>query len=161
MENNEEKIELIDKFTVTQKIIMGLFFWTIPIVGAYGIYIESILWGVIYTIYFGVGPFYLLGRHFCSHCPYPCEHSTCLFQPYQIPKKLFKYKPTPMTTLDKIITFFSFAPMSIIPLFWLYKNPCLLIIFITANVAMYGAFFFYFCKRCRNYNCPINRVKNR
>ncbi len=158
--NNVQNNELIDKFTLPQKFLMGLLFWSILIIGVYSIFVEDFFWGVVYSIYLFVFPFNLLGFAFCSHCPYPCEHSTCLFLPYQLPKKVYKYKPTPMTTLDKTVTLISFLPISIVPLLWLYKSTYLLVPFIIANVALYAGFFFYFCKRCRNYACPINRVKN-
>ncbi len=159
MSKEKDKIKLIDKFSSHEKIIGRSLFAVIVLIGLSGIYIEDITWYIIYVCYLIVGPGYLLGYSLCRHCPYPCEHSTCLFLPYKFVLKIHKYSPTPLTKLDKILTIIAFAPIIIMPLFWLFNNLYLMIPYLILNVIFFSWFPVHFCKRCRHTSCPFNLVK--
>ena len=62
---NQDK-KIIEKFTPIQKFFMRLGLYGALIVGGYGIYVQSIMWGLIYTAFIFLGTFPLLSC-FCSH----------------------------------------------------------------------------------------------
>ncbi len=51
MMNNPDKqnLDLIEKFSLSEKIFLRIAFYGVIVIGAYGIYSESSMWGIVYT----------------------------------------------------------------------------------------------------------------
>ena len=150
--------KLIDKFSLIQKVFMRLGLYGALIIGAYSIYVQSFMWGIIYTIFIILGIFPFLAC-FCSHRPYPYEYSDCLFSPHEVVKSIFKYRPGPMNIIEKVVIILITAGLILIPQYWLFKNYTLLIIFWLFCALMVIPAPLYFCKRCRYFHCPLNMTK--
>ena len=157
-QNSNEHVNLIERFTLLQKILMRLGFYGFMIVGAYGVYLESILWGLIYSgfVIFGLelGFLYFL----CCHCPYPYNYSDCLFVPFWLVKKQYKFRSAPLSILDKIGFIAIMAGFVVIPQYWLLKNYTILILFWIFCLPTLASFPFYLCRRCQHFQCPGNLV---
>ena len=100
-------------------------------------------------------------RVMCSHCPHYAEDVTSLkcWANYGSPK-WWKYRPGPMTHLEKTIFFVGFATV------WGYPLPFLvfgrqLSLMTISSMATCGFFMTlnqFLCTRCINFACPLNRV---
>lgn len=148
-------IKLVEKFSLFEKISIRVAFYGVIIIGALGIYLESILWGLIYTAFIITGTIVLL-YCLCAHCPYPYKFSDCLILPYEVIKKIYRYRSYPMSVLDKIVFILILGGLIIIPQYWLFKNQTLLIIFWIFCIPAFAIFPFYFCNRCQHSSCPFN-----
>jgi hypothetical protein len=157
-QNGNGGVPLINRFTLTEKVLLRGGFYVFMIIGAVGIYMKSMMWGMIYTGFaiFGLllGVLYSL----CSHCPYPYVHSDCLFLPHKLIKKFFKYRPTPMSLSDKTGFMLIMIGLVAIPQYWLVSNVTLLILFWIACLPVLIIFPFHYCRRCRHFGCPFNSV---
>jgi hypothetical protein len=134
-------------------------FYGLTLVGAWGIYSQSITWGLIYT---GVAMAGLVGGvlyGLCSHCPYPYDHSDCLFMPYPVIKRLYRFRPEPLTPWDKIGFIAGTLVVVLMPQYWLVKEPLLLALFWILCLPTLATFPLYYCKKCRHILCPFNCVK--
>jgi len=149
---------LIETFSFTEKFIFRAGFSSVFVIALYGIYLESITWGLIYAIYLFLVLIVILGC-FCAYCPYPYRYSDCLLLPYGLIKKLFKARPGPISTLEKSVLIVTMIGMIAIPQYWLFKNLTLLIMFWILFILISVPFPFYICKRCQNYNCPQNYAR--
>jgi hypothetical protein len=159
-QHDQTKIHVTGNFSLFDKIFMGAGFYAVTGIGMMGIYLESITWGIIYTGFLVLGFLVLLGYGLCSHCPYPYKHSDCLFPPFgQLFKKMYKYRPGPLTVIDKLAFFAIMGGIVVIPQYWLFKNDTLLSIFWICCVPTYAGFLFYECRKCRNSYCPFNLIK--
>lgn len=101
-------------------------------------------------------------RVMCSHCPHYFESGTTLkcWANYGSPK-IWKYRPGPMTTLEKTIFLGSLWIIWGYPLVVLAATLQLFLWVVYAMTT--GAFFVtlrrYLCSRCMNFACPLNTVK--
>jgi hypothetical protein len=151
-------IKLIDKFSVAEKILARTGFYGFIIIGAYGIYSQSILWGIAYTLFVLLGSIFGLPYYFCSHCPYPYKYSDCLFTPFWLIARQQEFRPGQLTISDKICSAVIGAGLVLIPQYWLFKNHSVLILFWIFCALTLVSFPIYYCKRCRNFKCPFNSV---
>ena len=157
-QNNNGDAPLINRFTRTEKVLIRGGFYVFMVIGAVGIYVKSLVWGMIYT---GFAIFGLLGvvlYSLCSHCPYPYVYSDCLFLPHGWIRKWFKYRPTPMSLSDKTGFILITLGLVVIPQYWLASNVTLLILFWMACLPVLILFPFHYCRRCRHFGCPFNGV---
>lgn len=134
-----------------------------------------IIYVIVALVFFGLG---LETRVLCSHCPYWTNDGK-LLNCWAYPKtyKLWRYRPEPMNTFEKIILvsffiFLAFFPVAMTSYgIWLIatlSSPINLfallgIIGTTTGTLLAGIQFFYvlqfhFCSRCVNFSCPFNRV---
>jgi hypothetical protein len=135
------------------------------VVGGYGIFIYKplliIVWISMFIIYFG----FVEIRVMCSHCPHYAEpnlKSLKCWANYGIPK-LWKYRPGPMSLMEKII--FSGGALIIftfpIPLLILksgISNLILLGVYIVLIITSFLLLKRYYCSQCINFACPLNNV---
>ena len=152
-------VNLADRFSLVEKILMRIGFYGVLIIGAYGIYLESITVGLIYTAFVIFGLSVLLSYCLCSHCPYPYKYSDCLFVPARLVKKSYKFRSGPMSILDKIGFIVMMVGVVVIPQYWLLENYAILIIFWVFCLPTFAGFVFYECRRCRHFGCPFNLVR--
>ena len=157
-----EDVNLTDKFPLVGKIVTGIAFYGVIIIGLYVIFQESIAWGLGYTAFLIFGFVVLFGYGVCAHCPYPYKYSDCFFPPFgQLVAKMYKFRPEPFNVIDKIGFFIIMGGMVVIPQYWLFKNYAMLVVFWILCVFMVALLQFYGCRRCRNFTCPFNTVKEK
>jgi hypothetical protein len=149
-------VKLIDNFSLFEKILSRTGFYGFIIIGGYGIYSQSILWGIIYTAFVVLGLVFGLPYFFCSHCPYPYKYSDCLFTPFWLIKRQQEFRPDRLTLLDKIGSGVIGAGLILIPQYWLFKNCAVFALFWIFCALTLVSFPIYYCKACRNFRCPFN-----
>ena len=157
-QNCNKHILLIERFTLLHKIIMRSWFYGFMIIGAYGIYVESTLWALIYLGFCILGLMIGLSYSLCSHCPYPYKHSDCLFVPFWVFTKHYTFRSAPMSGLDKTVIILSFAGFILIPQYWLIKEYTILILFWIFCLPTIASLPLFWCRRCKNFHCCFNLV---
>ncbi len=120
--------------------------------------INLISWLGLCVIFFG----FVEIRVMCSHCPHYAEpglKSLKCWANYGSPKK-WKYRPGPMSMTEKFFFFLGFFVIVFFPVvlglrahgnYWVvgYALALIFAILMLRN---------YFCNRCMNFACPLNRV---
>lgn len=151
---------LSEKFSVWQKLYAQLSFTTMGIVGTVGIILIDWILVIPYIIvYWYCIPGIIMKHLTCPRCPHYFEFNDCLQLPMFLTKILVKQqKPYPFSTFEKVLFHFIFIFIPIYPIYWLLQNVPLLIIFLICAVMWFSGQFFYFCKKCRNKECPYNLV---
>ena len=87
--NNPEG--LMDGFSLLDKFVFRVSVYGFVTIGAYGIFLESTAWAIVYSAFAILGNFFVTGYCLCAHCPYPYKKSDCLFFPYQLITNLYEY----------------------------------------------------------------------
>ena len=135
-------------------------FAAIPFIIAFiAIFKSSIIWAVVYILVFLALFLIVEYRFFCSHCPHYCQnaHTTkCLFI-WGVPK-YFKARPFPLTILDKSMMILGFLIIILFPVYWLFSQPLLLIIYLLSWTVFGFTLKRYECNRCIYFHCPANSV---
>jgi hypothetical protein len=118
-----------------------------------------VAWIVIILGFFGVVEIRVL----CSHCPHYAEDGETLgcWANHGSPK-LWKYRPGPMSALEKSIFFIGLGVV------WGYPLPFLLIgeqwfllaIYVLTNAAFFVTLKLFLCSQCMNFACPFNSVES-
>lgn len=136
-----------------------------------------ILYVTMVVIFFGLG---LETRILCSHCPYWANGEGKLnCWAYPNTPKFWKYRPGPMNAVEKGLLIFFFAFIVFFPVLMMLYGIWLLVVAplqlqdlllfgaaaISAGTLLTGLQFFYilqhyFCSKCVNFSCPLNRVKD-
>lgn len=157
-QTGREREELIQKFPSIEKSLARIGFYGYILIGVYGIYLYSVLWTILYIGFVALGFVFVVMFCLCSHCPYPYEYSDCLFLRYRLITRLFQYRPRPMSFLEKVGLVGVFAGSVLIPQYWLFKTPLLLVFFWIFCLSTAVAFPLYYCRRCVHFRCPFNMV---
>lgn len=166
--NSCEGCEVTDKLVChfNGKQLSGFMLLTLPVffTAGYIIFTQNpfllILW-IIFVISF----LELIEiRVMCSHCPHYAEpeiKSLKCWANYGAPK-LWKYRPGPMSIIEKTIFILGFLIIFLPSIFILMfqKNYLLLLIYVVLLVALKIALGTFYCKRCINFACPFNVVGN-
>lgn len=149
------------QFSLYEKILMGGGFYACVIIGAYGIFLHSMTWGIAYIAFLLFGSFVSLGYCVCAYCPYIFpDYSDCLFPPFgTVVRKLYRFRPGPIRAMDKIGFLIMMVGVIAIPQYWLLKRPTLLMVFWICCLPTLLGFVFYECRRCQHYDCLFNRAK--
>ncbi len=158
-QDSQQYVNLIERFSLLEKILMRIGFYGFIIIGAYGIYSVSITGGLIYTCFAIFGFIFVVLYCLCAHCPYPYKYSTCLFLPSGLVKKLYKFRSERMSISDKIGWIIMMAGLVMIPQYWLLENHVVLTIFWILCLPTLVSISFYYCRRCRHFDCPFNSVR--
>ena len=119
---------------------------------------NSIVWLIGYIIFF-ILLLAVIIRFYCAHCPHYRQGSKtlkCMFF-WGIPK-YFKARPEPLTLLDKTLTLVSATLIVSLPVYWLWLQPGLLVIYILSCGVMAATLRRYECPRCVYLKCPANCV---
>lgn len=131
------------------------------LLGGAGIYDVNgwwlIPWIIFVIAFFG----FIEIRVMCSHCPHYAESLTSLrcWANYGSPK-LWKYRPGPMTIIEKAIFFGGFAVIWGYPLPFLIlgKQLFLLVVYSMTTIGFFLTLINFMCSQCMNFACPLNRV---
>jgi len=133
------------------------------LIGGAGIYHRNgwmlILWLVMVVGYFG----FIEIRVMCSHCPHYAEPGSTLkcWANYGSPK-IWKYRPGPMTLIEKIVFLGGFVVVWGYPLFFLIPGHqwFLLIVYVLTVAAFFMTLKTFLCSQCINFACPMNTVQD-
>ncbi len=116
-----------------------------------------VLWGAIIIGFFGFAEI----RVMCSHCPHYAETGRTLgcWANHGAPK-LWKYRPGPMSEVEKLV----FGAGLV--LIWGYPLPplvidgkwFLLVLYVLTNTGFFVTLKLFLCSRCMNFACPLNAV---
>lgn len=100
-------------------------------------------------------------RIICSHCPHYAEEGKTLtcWANHGSPK-LWKYRPGPMSQLERLLFFGGLILVWGLPLpfFLLTGGWLLLSLYILTNVAFFVTLTLFLCSKCMNFACPLNGV---
>ncbi|MDO9514536.1 MAG: hypothetical protein Q7J01_00350 [Syntrophales bacterium] len=129
--------------------------------GGAGIYYRSgwmlIAWIMVIVGFFG----FIEIRVMCSHCPHYAEpgYSLKCWANYGSPK-LWKYRPGPMTRMEKVVFFSGFLVVWGYPLFFLIEGSqwFLLPVYLLTTVGFFMTLRRCLCSQCINFACPLNTV---
>lgn len=132
------------------------------LLGGLGIYNQS-AWLMVFWIFLVVAFFgFVEIRVMCSHCPHYAEQGTSLkcWANYGAPK-LWKYRPGPMSILEKIVFFSGFVIVWGYPLVVLVVTGqwFLLLVYGITTAGFFMTLINFFCVQCMNFACPLNRVE--
>ncbi|HKI48277.1 MAG TPA: hypothetical protein VKA69_03055 [Desulfobacteria bacterium] len=133
------------------------------LLGGYGINRISgwmlIPWLILIVGYFG----FVEIRVMCSHCPHYGEEGNALtcWANYGTPK-IWKYRPGPMTFLEKVVFYAGFVFIYGYPIIFLIAGAqlFLLLVYLLSIGGFYMTLRAFFCSRCMNFACPLNTVRN-
>ena len=137
-------------------------FAAIPFIIAFiAIIKSSLIWSIAYILVFLTQFLIVEYRFFCSHCPHYCQDedtTKCLFI-WGVPK-YFKARPLSLTILDKFMMDLGFLVVILFPIYWLFFQPLLLIIYLLSWAVFGLTLKRYECNRCIYFHCPANSVPN-
>jgi len=116
-------------------------------------------WLIIIIGFFGFVEICVL----CSHCPHYAEEGSSLkcWANYGS-LKIWKYRPGPMTYLEKVIFFVGFALVWGYPLIFLIADfqLFLLMVYLLTVAGFFMTLRTFLCSQCMNFACPLNSVVN-
>lgn len=117
-------------------------------------------WGIFIFLYFGL----IEIRVMCSHCPHYAEpdiKSLKCWANYGSPK-IWKYRPGPMSILEKIIFISGFAMILFPPIVILFIQQNFIFAIVYSILLVLWKFLLkvFYCNRCINFACPFNAVDN-
>jgi len=148
----------------SRRDLMYFLFIAVPpfVIGGVGIYITHswmlVPWLVMIIGFFG----FIEIRVMCSHCPHYAEPDRSLrcWANYGSPK-LWKYRPGPMTLMEKVVFWGGFISIWGYPLLFLLLGLqwFLLIVYVLFCAGFFIALRMFFCSQCMNFACPLNTVK--
>jgi len=132
------------------------------LLGGVGIYYYNPLllipWIVMFLLYFGLVEI----RVMCSHCPHYAETETDTLKcwaNYGSPK-LWKYRPGPMSSAEKIVFILGLVIIWGYPivLMALSMNYIFIILYLVFSLLAFSIMRKYMCSQCINFACPSNKV---
>ncbi len=116
-----------------------------------------LIWIAIIIGFFG----FVEIRVLCSHCPHYAEEGATLgcWANHGSPK-LWKYRPGPLSTAEKVVLLGGFA------LVWGYPLPFfiagglwfLLALYLLLDAGFFMTLKMFLCSQCQNFACPLNSV---
>lgn len=158
--NHRPTCTLAEGFSVREKAYAQVSFWVMGVLGTIGILLEDWPWVLPYIVVFWYGVPGIVMRHLnCPRCPHLHKYGDCVQAPASLTRWLIKKEKTgPFTSVEKALFYGIFFLIPTYPIFWLGSRPGLVVPFLIAAVAWYSGQWFHFCRRCRVYSCPFNRV---
>ena len=130
-------------------------------VGAVGIYLESPAAAIGYLLFGLVGGVLVIYDFLCVYCPYPYEHSDCLFFPRQLLTMVVNRRSGKINAVRRALLMLTAAGLVLVPQYWLWGNWGLLAVFWALAIPLGLAFPLFFCPRCRHAACPMNSTAAR
>jgi hypothetical protein len=144
----------LEGFSGAQKVLMRICLYGFFSVGMLGVFLESMLFGVLYLICMGLMAWVVL-RCFCSHCPYPYTSKTCLAMPYQI-VTLWPFRDRKLSRIEKTLFIGMLTVVVLFPQYFLWQRLPLFVVYWMFCLPTCVVFPAYFCRHCRFVNCPFN-----
>ena len=133
------------------------------LLGGAGIYHMNgwllIPWLTMIIGYFG----FIEIRVMCSHCPHYAESDSALkcWANYGSPK-IWRYRPGPMSIIEKTIFLGGFVIIWGYPLLFLISGLqwFLLIVYVLSVAGFFMTLKTFLCSKCMNFACPLNAVED-
>ena len=119
---------------------------------------HSVQWTVLYIL-FALGVLALVLKFYCARCPHYTREGNrlkCLLF-WGLPK-LFSPRPGSLTKFDITAAFGAFGLLVVFPVYWLFLEPGLLIVYGLSFSTFLAAIRRSECERCIYFECPANRV---
>lgn len=119
---------------------------------------NSVYWFVVYLAVFIISQI-LIYKFLCTHCPHYCKKSKklqCMFLWNML--KIFKPKPGSWKLIDKIVIPVSIITICLFPIYWIWQDKLLFIIYIISGINFMLTLKKYECSRCIYFHCPMNSV---
>ncbi len=133
------------------------------LLGGFGITRLNQLYLVLWVLFCIIFFFLIEIRVLCSHCPHYAESKITLrcWANYGAPK-LWKYRPEQMNLVEKIIMITGFVLVWGLPAVAIFIQTqwFLLGIYLVTVILFFLLLGSWFCSRCSNLTCPLNRVKS-
>lgn len=123
---------------------------------------DSLTWVFVYLPVFLFHFLVVEYRFFCTHCPHYVNAEggvRCMFL-WGVPR-FFRPRPGPLNVLDKSMMVLGLAVMLLFPLYWLLRQPLLLVVYVVGWLIMGLTMKKYECSRCIYLHCPLNSVKEK
>jgi hypothetical protein len=152
--------QLMDGFSLGQKILLRSLLAGFIAVGAYAIFLHSAPWGWIYLGVAILGQAFFVLPSLCGHCPYPNQYRDCLFLPSGIMRRLVGYRGPKVTGHETALISITLLLVVGMPQVWLIEHTGLLLLFWAILLPFVAYFPLSLCKRCRHTGCPANRVRS-
>ena len=158
--NGPTDCPLAEGFGVWEKVYAQASFFTMGIAGTIGIMRVDWLMVLPYIVIYWYGIPGIIMRHLnCPRCPHLHTYGDCLQFPPKLTTRLVKRpKATPFSPAEKVLFWTIAILIPTYPVYWLWAQSMLLLIFVLAAGLWYGGQLLYFCKRCRVKACPFNRA---
>lgn len=119
----------------------------------------SLIWVAVIVGFFG----FVEIRVMCSHCPHYAEEGATLkcWANHGSPK-LWKYRPGPMSTAEKVVFFGGLVVVWGYPLAFLVVGGLWLLLGLYAllTTGFFVTLKMFLCSQCMNFACPLNGVPN-
>jgi hypothetical protein len=119
---------------------------------------HSPAWTVLYLV-FSAGMAALMLKFFCTRCPHYTREGSrlkCIFF-WNFPK-FFKPRAGRYGRIDLAVTVLAAAAVAVFPLYWLLREPGLLMIYLLSTAGFGAAIYRNECRRCIHSACPMNRA---
>ena len=135
-----------------------LFFLIHVVAGFVAIVKHSPGWAITYVIA-GICLVALIYRFQCTHCPHytaDTKRTKCMFL-WGVPK-FFRARPGPLNFFEKAVPVVAGAIWVFFPLYWLFLEPTLFILYWLSVIVLFLTLYRYECSRCIYFHCSMNRV---
>ena len=129
------------------------------VIGVVGIGVQSTAAAAGYLVFAAVGSVLVIYDLLCVYCPYPYQHSDCLFFPHPLLWSVVGQRTGAIPWFRRGLFLAVTGGLVVIPQFWLWANWPLFAAFWLVTVPLGRSFPLFFCRRCRHRRCPINRVE--
>jgi hypothetical protein len=95
----------------------------------------------------------------CTHCPHygARNGNTCCHFIWSTPA-IFTKRPGPLRPGSIIGIVFMLMVSSLFPIYWLFQELQLLIIYILSLAVLFATMMKYECTQCSNLHCPKNQA---
>lgn len=160
MDGGKNRDRLACSFSLGEQIYAQTTFHAWWISGFIAIALQSWIWAAVYFVIVAYGILGIVQRHLtCPRCPHLHEYGSCLQLHPRISRSLIKAKKShPFSLTEKTIFVVVFLLITLFPVYWLMAQKMALAGFVIFGSMWYLGQFLYFCKHCRVFSCPFNRV---
>jgi hypothetical protein len=120
---------------------------------------SSTAWMIVYVVMSLLVFAIVVFRFFCTHCPHYIQSENtlkCMFIRW-VPR-YFEPKPGPYDILEKAVVAVALLTWVAFPLYWLYPEKGLLVVYAVSLIVLAATIRRYECSRCIHFHCPTNRV---
>lgn len=131
----------------------------VPFVTAALSILRNSVWWTMAYIGLAVGATALILKFYCTRCPHYTregKYLKCIFF-WGLPK-FFNKRPGKLDAADMVVTFSTTIGLLIFPLYWLWLERGLLIIYLLSLIGLGTAIYRHECRRCIFFECPANQV---
>lgn len=154
-------INSICAFTLKEKIYAQFTFNAGVLTGAYGLFLNNTILGISYLLYSYIGIVLLMRYTVCPRCPHLHVANDCVQLHPSITKIIISPKRKgPLNIFEKILFIMVLYGILILPIYWIYSNTIILVLFLLFYGGQLLGLHLHFCRDCQNRSCIQNRNKN-